>query len=407
DPALDFDLNLGAQIDRFADDFNGQDLSDVTAVVLIGGNDYISLADGGAPTTALGVFNLVNGIVQATLTAVSDLAALGVGEITVCTLPQPEYFPLFADQSPVEQALADTLFGLHNTLLLNGLDTLEGAGAPISVIDLGTMSEAILDDPTAFGFLADLATYLELDDGAILEFYDADQVAFWDDIHPSTAGHGVLGEYVAAAMSGAEITELTSLADRFAGTRGDDLAMGLGGDDTLGGAGGEDALFGGTGNDVLSGGGLGDLLSGGSGNDRLSGQSGADILDGDQGRDILLGGGGGDVLIDGAGSDVMLGGGGNDTFIFTQNTLIDAPAGDSDVFQGGTGTDTLYLVLDGDTYDLLAEPLTGPDPTAALASLGISIDGIESIVVLDGRAALETALGGEDWYQQADYWGLV
>jgi Ca2+-binding RTX toxin-like protein len=83
-------------------------------------------------------------------------------------------------------------------------------------------------------------------------------------------------------------------------------------------------LFGGAGNDVLTG---------GSGSDQLFGQSGNDTLLGKGGFDLLFGGAGNDVLTGGDADDQVFGEGGNDRMIWN-------PGDDTDLFEGGAGTDT-------------------------------------------------------------------
>src|SRR6201993_3824709 len=86
-------------------------------------------------------------------------------------------------------------------------------------------------------------------------------------------------------------------------------------------------LFGGNGNDTLSG---------GSGNDMLFGQAGNDTLLGKGGNDFLFGGDGNDVLTGGDGDDQVFGEAGNDRMIWN-------PGDDSDLFEGGSGIDTVQV----------------------------------------------------------------
>lgn len=79
-------------------------------------------------------------------------------------------------------------------------------------------------------------------------------------------------------------------------------------------------------------------VNGGSGNDTVVGSQLGDVINGDGGNDSLLGGGGDDT-IDGdfssLGQDVLRGQGGNDVF------LVTGFLGQGDLFDGGSGTDTL------------------------------------------------------------------
>src|SRR5690349_15277149 len=86
-------------------------------------------------------------------------------------------------------------------------------------------------------------------------------------------------------------------------------------------------LFGGAGNDVLTG---------GSGNDMLFGQSGNDTLLGKGGFDLLFGGNDNDTLTGGDADDQVFGQSGNDRMIWN-------PGDDTDLNEGGDGTDTVEV----------------------------------------------------------------
>ena len=94
------------------------------------------------------------------------------------------------------------------------------------------------------------------------------------------------------------------------------IRIGNGGNNTLNGTNGSDILLGLGGNDILNGGGGTDLLSGGGGNDTLNGGSGSDIVSGD---------------------------GGNDTLTYKMSENVHS----TDLYDGGSGTDTLRLELTG------------------------------------------------------------
>ena len=72
-------------------------------------------------------------------------------------------------------------------------------------------------------------------------------------------------------------------------------------------------------------------------------------------------------------------------------------------FYGGQGNDTLYLILDSDT----ASDFEGGGLT--LADFGITTSSMDTIVVIDGDTedGITQALGGQWWFDSADYWGLI
>lgn len=83
-------------------------------------------------------------------------------------------------------------------------------------------------------------------------------------------------------------------------------------------------------------------LYGGDGNDTLTGGSGADKLFGQAGTDTLLSKGGNDFLFGGAAADSLTGGDADDQ-VFGEadnDRMIWNPGDDTDLNEGGTGTDT-------------------------------------------------------------------
>jgi Ca2+-binding RTX toxin-like protein len=137
------------------------------------------------------------------------------------------------------------------------------------------------------------------------------------------------------------------------------IINGTNGADNLTGASGNDIISGGNGNDLLSGGAGNDVLSGGNGNDTLLGGAGIDVLTGGNGNDVLLGGDGADILsgdngddsLDGGGgSDLVTGGNGNDILTFTAFENV----GTANIYDGGSGRDTLRLVVSQSLYNSTA-----------------------------------------------------
>ena len=92
--------------------------------------------------------------------------------------------------------------------------------------------------------------------------------------------------------------------------------------------------------------------------------------------------------------------------MFIEAELIGGTTGaDTDVFVGGRGHDTLWLVLGTSTAAKLGDDLTGPAPCEALAALGIEAAGIEEIRIIEERSG-PSVLSQQAWYNHADLWGL-
>jgi Ca2+-binding RTX toxin-like protein len=161
-------------------------------------------------------------------------------------------------------------------------------------------------------------------------------------------------------------------------------------------------LFGGAGNDTITG---------GAGNDLLFGQAGNDTLLGKGGFDQLFGGSGNDVLTGGDADDQMFGESGNDRMIWN-------PGDDSDLMEGGSGTDTAeinggggaelfaatangtrvrfdrldpapFAVDIGTTENLVVNMNGGDDTFAATGNLSALIK-----ITVDGGAGNDTIRGG-------------
>ncbi|MEO1191158.1 MAG: cellulose binding domain-containing protein [Pseudomonadota bacterium] len=138
----------------------------------------------------------------------------------------------------------------------------------------------------------------------------------------------------------------------YGGFAGDFLYAGDGSDSGLFGGHARDRIYGGSGSDESVFGGQGDdliraddgadsSLFGGDGDDGLSGRAGNDaFVFGGSGDDRVFGGGGDDsFLFGGSGIDSLFGGGGNDIL----NVASQGELQSGDFFDGGAGTDTLFL----------------------------------------------------------------
>jgi serralysin len=146
---------------------------------------------------------------------------------------------------------------------------------------------------------------------------------------------------------------VTDGIDLIIGNAGADIIFGLGGDDTIMGGLGADKINGGAGFDIAayedSNVGVTVSLQSGKGADgtaegdtltSIEGVSGSghdDTLAGNGGNNWLYGNGGNDVLKGGGGADKLIGGAGNDEM------FID---GTDDIWDGGSGSDTLRLDSD-------------------------------------------------------------
>jgi len=409
DERLQADINLGAQVDGFLADSSAADLSSTMAIVQIGLNDYykqgLDLPSGDKSAW----YSLMYDISETVLTEIQELVDAGVGTVVVNTLGLTEDFAFSSELASESVKNLGTLIEIHNLRLAIGVAKMAADGADVVLVDMAAMMSEIGADPTSFGFIAPLdAYYVETPgDGETpffndLSAYDADQVAFYDDAHPTTVYHAILGAFQAASLT-SDVAILQDGADLHIASDAVDLVMSSGGDDIVVVRGGDDTVIAGQGLDKVAGGAGRDLLSGGSGDDILYGGTGADLLAGGAGNDILNAGDDQDILIGGLGTDILDGGAGDDLFFFTQETLIGGTGPDGNEIIGGEGYDVLYIVVDEETGKAL-KPNT--DLGAVASELGLSLDSIEEIVLLDSRADF-VLIETEARLDEADLWGMI
>lgn len=433
DPAFtSYDINLGAQVDRFLVDAEELgDLSGSAASITIGLNDLRQLSeviDHESPDPAAiqaATTALLSETLESTMQAATVLAAAGVGTIILGTLPAVTR----ADPTP-EQAFLGNVVSQYNDALIEGAAEIETLGVDVVTVDFEGMFREMTGNGSNYGFLNTENARLEgpqlidpdgegpLPPGPGYEVnpeiaaLDPDQHVFWDTLHPTTAAHGVLGAFQAATLAGDDISFLGDGGGMSKGTSEDDLMFAQGGNDRLKLGDGDDAAFGGAGCDHLKGGTGHDILAGGDGADRVQGGRDADVVAGNAGNDRLYGGHGDDALIDGLGSDRAYSGQGNDVFFFTEAALIGGTTGtDHDVFFGGEGEDTLYLAVSAEHRDRVEAILEdGHHDTMHFEPIGLTIHGIENVELLDDRAAFDSVTVSPDLQpvlNEAELWNFI
>ena len=424
------DINLGGQVDKYLKSPHG---THSTVAINIGSNDYLNYdpKKNGDPAS------YVRSVIQSTGNEVNALVtAGGVDEVVLYNLPTPALAPANAALTPAERAGATAIVAGHN----HGIDILaatqEALGIHTVVVDIARLQKEFTADTDTFGLKTTSVPFVAPDAQGIehptpvLDFLRPDQVAYFDEIHPSAAAHGIAAIFAADTLQSDQTFLSNSGAQHVAGGAGKDLVFTGAGNDVVNGFAGHDTIFAGKGADVVHGGTGNDIESGGGGNDRVFGDAGSDLLAGSLGTDKLYGGGGGDVLISGQGTDVAFGGAGNDVFIYAQDLQVAA----NDVFNGGAGTDTVRVIVQDFTLSSFnpANALVLSDIQqfvgsvaithhGSLATLGLTVNNIERVEVYvqshatgaltlladaGAPAVPETAIV-HGLLHSADLWGLL
>ena len=254
-----------------------------------------------------------------------------------------------------ERADADALIAAHNAGLRKLALAYEDAGVTTAIVDVNRLTREIAADQGTFGLkVIDKPLYLPDSDDklrptGVTSVASPDQVAFFDDIHPTRVVHAIIAAFSEATLRAGEVAFGSSRGGCHSRQpRADFIVAGLG-DDAISASGGNDVVLAGRGDDVVNGGSGSDLLSGGRGDDVLKGSIGSDLLAGNADDDVLGGGDGNDVLIVGTGFDRAAGNDGNDLFIVTDDALTGF-----DRVYGGAGRDTLRIDVSADVFALQA-----------------------------------------------------
>lgn len=419
---LDFNLNFGGQVLRFLQDKpvfpNGPEpdfapRDDVVGTIFIGLNDVSDLAGGfdvDDPDDLAAALALPADLAERVEGMAIQLAESGKLDALVIYTPPPiDFFPIGA-QPEAGVAVFNTLLASYADALVGVAERIESDhGLETDIVDLSLITAQIDADPQAFSLLAkgpfyegdgtspnfegfDISTGLpkvSFDVNAAVEDIPLRQIQFFDEKHFSAATHGIVAAYGAAALT-SEVRAFGNGPNSVRGSGAADLLLSAGGKDTVRALSGNDVVLGGRGNDTLLGQAGRDILSGGAGKDDLNGGLRDDLLAGGTGNDVISGGRGRDIISDGPGNDKVSGEAGNDTFIWVDSAVRGFGGSRSDLFKGGAGSDTLYLITTEDQVAAVEAEMAARTTAQAdlnnwaFPSIGVTARGVETVVVLSG-----------------------
>jgi Ca2+-binding RTX toxin-like protein len=408
-----FLIGLNAQVTEFEirNPFGAP--SDSAAVIFIGGNDYHD-ADPNDPT-------IVGRVLESIDDAAGRLARRGVDELILFNLPLSLLTPRGIALPEAERAAEDAMITAHNAGLLQLAATYNSAGVPTTIVDVDRLTREVRSDLETFGLkVFDIPLYtLDQNDRPVPTgiMADPDEVAYFDPVHPSAAGHGILAAFAEATLRADRIVFGENGGDVVSGVSGADFVVAGGGNDSVLAADGNDVILAGQDNDTVDGGAGSDLVIGGSGRDVLNGSVGSDLLAGNAGDDTIEGGDDNDIILPGSGHDLVYGRPGDDLLILTADALSFDPVHDQ--VYGGIGLDTLRLEVSDTVF---ASPLSQseiqafvPDGVTILNSIGLTAQRVERLeVYVDGTLEFAAGLAGPNQgadaaaqLRNADLWGVV
>lgn len=349
-------INLPTQIASYLADLAGHAAPrSTTAVINIGANDYTDFLFFSDQTTP--PHQIVANVLGAVAGAVDALTHAGVSRIALFTLPDLSETPRYADPAiPAEAAVA-----AHDLILANnaGIRQIAAEHPNVVLVDQYALLGAVATDAHAFGFTAPLDAMLRDEVVAGSGPFAPNEVAFFDEEHPTYAGHGVLAAFADAVLTSSRALYLDGSktdihlgsGDTFVFAEALDPAKALSGNYSIHGGTGDDLIVAGSGNVSVAGGCGNDIIISGSGSSCLAGGDGTDVLATNSlAQNVLSGGEGDDTLIANRGGDNSLrGGSGSDLIVIKENQGLLASGGGfafgHQVIDGGSGTDTLRFVI--------------------------------------------------------------
>jgi phospholipase/lecithinase/hemolysin len=352
-------INLPEQVAGYLAGLNGKQApDDTTAVIYIGGNDYLNYLKSNLPKDLPTAEGIVGNVMASIGQAIGDLSAAGVEKIALFTLPDLAFLPEF---QALDAGLAEQLDEFNNA----ELRLLAASNPNVELVDIFKLSQTVAADPLAFGLSDMTVPLVDLVASNSTEFAP-NEVGLTDGLHPTFAGHGIQAAFADATLSSDRTLFLDGTQSVVHAEKGSNFIFAtpidptnpsLDDNYTIYGGSGSDLIFAGSGNVTVHGGSGTELIDAGSGNAKLFAGDGTDLLvTNSLGTNLLVGGDGNDALIaNRGGTNTILGGDGNDLIVLKESaSLVDLGGSFSfgtQTIAGGDGRDTLRFIINDQIPD--------------------------------------------------------
>jgi phospholipase/lecithinase/hemolysin len=198
---------LQQQINNFVAENKTAD-SNALYIIWAGTNDYLSYFFGGDPNPTNTLTNLS--------AALTSLVADGARDIMVVNLPDLGKLP-FANFDSQRSDLFNTFSSEHNSSLNTELQVLSQQLSPdINIIELNVNSlfDRIVAAPEEFGFtnvtnscISEDLSVVPIDVPTQQVFCNPEEFLFWDEVHPTTTAHKLIGELAFSALQPVPVPE--------------------------------------------------------------------------------------------------------------------------------------------------------------------------------------------------------
>lgn len=191
-----------------------------------GANDLFAVA-GGAPAAAT-----IGGAVTAQVGAIAALQSAGARYVLVPTIPDLGLTPSGRAQGPAAQAQLTQIATAYNNALYSGLAS---AGLRVIPLDMFNLFREVSANPAAFGIGNVTGTAcqpqitaqsLTCNPTTLIAPNAATNYAFADGVHPSSAGHEIVGDYALSMLEAPrQIAVLPNSASAVGRARAERVAM--------------------------------------------------------------------------------------------------------------------------------------------------------------------------------------
>jgi phospholipase/lecithinase/hemolysin len=196
--------NLELQVGSFLMGNGGSAPSDALYTFSIGANDLFAIL--GGQTGGLTAAQAAGAAAQVVANEAAALAAAGMKTLVLFDVPDLGQTPGITALGPVASAAATALSLFFDQAVLQDLAPVEAAGLTVYDLDTFNLIDAAVQDPGAFGFsnvtdpcwtggFTGGPGSLCSTDPAVQDTY-----LFWDDVHPTAAGHLIVADAALSAL---------------------------------------------------------------------------------------------------------------------------------------------------------------------------------------------------------------
>jgi phospholipase/lecithinase/hemolysin len=189
-------VNLGAQVQTYLNDFGGIAKASSTFVIFIGGNDIRdALGD------SQNVSTILSAAVGAVANAVEVLYSAGARKFVVVYVPDLGLVPAVRMLGQQAQAGATFLSAAYNTGLGQAIAQLSGLPyINIASVDLFSDLQDVVANPASYGLTDTTDMCITPGVKGNAKCNNPNDYLFWDGIHPTSAGHAIIAEFIGPAL---------------------------------------------------------------------------------------------------------------------------------------------------------------------------------------------------------------